>query len=129
MQQAVGFFAQRLSEKLVVKFVDFRVFMGESEFHFAVGIKEPLGAEGTQFIGDAIGLTAAADASAWATHDLDEVIFVRFFANDIKQVAGVTKSMSNSNANFPPHFDIDLTATSLSLTVLAIMIPLRLDKS
>src|SRR5690606_4184789 len=73
VEQMMGAVAERLAQKIGIELLHVFVVVGIARHApFVIGIQS-LGARGANGIGDAVGLAAAADASAGAGHDFDEM--------------------------------------------------------
>ena len=99
MQKLVGLVGIRLAEELLVQLLDLRVVVGLTDglpLVFGVeglGSLPAVGIEDVVFLvrqehAPHIGLSAAVDAAARASHDLDEVILALSFADVVQQHAG-----------------------------------------
>ena len=76
VQQAVGFFAQGLAQKLFIQRLEFRVFMGLAHGQSAVNFVQAIHAPDFG-LAVAVGLAATAHAAAGTGHDLHKMRVAR----------------------------------------------------
>lgn len=104
MEKLVSKFRARSAEISGVDFLDGRVLVGLADRIVLIKVIENLGTLGTDIrevadIGVNLRLTAAVDAAAWASHDLNEIILFLTALDHVEKCSGVGKTGSNRNTD------------------------------
>ena len=105
MQKMMGLLASRFPKVGVIQLLDSGILMGLADGVILIGIVQHLSPQSADIHGIAhisrlLGLAAAVDTSAWAAHDLDEVIvgFTGFYL--VQKFSGIAKAGGYGNLYF-----------------------------